>query len=302
MTFYFFLDSTIKSVTNQFLPDFHETLSESLVQKLNNFSFADERNLQSVVLQRDLRGSLGLQITEGSDGKVYIQSVIPGGPADICGEVHTGDQIIAVNRTNLLNLKYEDALEVLKSSGPCVEFLLSQVSKSSLKGSQLKRMSYPNTNRLYNSCAIPKSESPVEKHVTENCHDVTNRRKHRNESDVPYHKHIRYDFENNCNLNRNVSKSCSQLSDNRLNRAVIVDMIPKPERIIENLIFKTDDNLFRFEDQQLCSVMPIAMPRSLGLSRKWRGPVKYPVTPIKRIVDNDSSNYNTGSDEEQVFI
>ncbi|KAK4881258.1 hypothetical protein RN001_004577 [Aquatica leii] len=334
----YILDSSIKSNGNQFLPDFQETLSESLIEKLNKFSFAEECTLYSVSIERDLNGSLGLQIMEGSDGKVYIQSVIPGGPAHLQGNIHIGDQIVAVNGRNLLSMKYIDALELLKISGKKVEFVLSHVtvSKNSIHhqptlplaelklknemkykmnlanineshakvmniSNKLKRMSYPNAilNNFQDE-HLNIGNNLVEKYVTESCHDITN--PHKLKSDVPYHKHIRYDLEEaksggHTNLNKTMSKSCTHIFDRNSNndRAIIVDMIPKVKSCLES---KED------KDCSKRSIPAIPLPRSLGLSRKWRGPVRYPVTPIKKsqTTQDDSSNYGTASDEEQIFI
>lgn len=56
-------------------------------------------------------------------------------------------------------------------------------------------------------------------------------------------------------------------------KAVIVDMIPK-------------QGLKR------------ALPRSLGLGRRWNGPVRYPVTPLKKTGGGEDET----SEDEQVFI
>lgn len=72
------------------MPDFHESLSESLLDKFNNMSFAEERLFSTVTVEKDRNGSLGIQITQGSDGNVYIQTVITGGAASITGQMNTG--------------------------------------------------------------------------------------------------------------------------------------------------------------------------------------------------------------------
>lgn len=53
-------------------------------------SITEERILRSVTLEKDESGSLGIQVTEGSDGAVYIQAVVPGGAADKQGVVKRG--------------------------------------------------------------------------------------------------------------------------------------------------------------------------------------------------------------------
>lgn len=42
-------------------------------------------------LSRDKNGSIGVQITEGCDGGVYVQSVATGGSADKLGLIHKGN-------------------------------------------------------------------------------------------------------------------------------------------------------------------------------------------------------------------
>ena len=332
------------------------------MNKLNNFSFAEERILQTVVVEKDSNGSLGIQITQGSDGKVYIQSVIPGGPSHSTGCVNIGDQIVAVNGQNLLTLKYNDALQLLKITGRKVEFILSQAnhlknqtncesnarklrldsnvneSRSALTKlektmNRLKRISYPgvlNNHYLTNINA----DSKLEKHITESCFDISNLDKYLsnynvdNPTEVPYHKHIRYEIEPEMNLlvhynvsshsssknsplSKNISKSCTQIfvdEKNDNDRAVIVDMIPKTTLKLGEFQ-SLDRKILRLGMKERCNdygkvVPPIALPRSLGLSRKWRGPVKYPVTPVKITPDeaDESSVYVTTSDDEQVFI
>lgn len=65
-------------------------MSASLVARLEEFSFADERVLQTIKLKRGHGGSIGLQVTEGNDGGVYVQAVSVGGSADMAGNVNKG--------------------------------------------------------------------------------------------------------------------------------------------------------------------------------------------------------------------
>ncbi|GJQ69615.1 hypothetical protein Trydic_g6706 [Trypoxylus dichotomus] len=363
------IGSSIKS-DNNFLPDLQESLSRSLVDKLNNFSFDDERILQSVTVVKDAKGSLGMQITEGSDGRVYVQSVIHGGPAYLTGSIHSGDQIIAVDGKNLLRMKYEDALDVLlKNTEPAVGFVLSQYVNTAVQDnlSSRNKSKSDGLQRTMNKlrqirCRPPQIALPydfvssrclenasvvdggaLEKHLTENCYDVSNLRKHNSstncdETTVPYHKHVRYEIETGNNdsgfssysptlkssrpirkgsaLNRTLSKSCTQIyvdresnRDDNKDRAVIVEMIPKrlhgrqvPDyRSLDRKLFEGVESDNR---KPLANSSSIALPRSLGLSRKWKGPVRYPVTPVKKTPElNENSNvYVTTSDEEQVFI
>jgi hypothetical protein len=42
-------------------------------------------------VRRDKSGNLGIQIKAGSDGGLYVQSVVPYGPAAGLGTVHRGE-------------------------------------------------------------------------------------------------------------------------------------------------------------------------------------------------------------------
>ncbi|KAL1501845.1 hypothetical protein ABEB36_007095 [Hypothenemus hampei] len=212
----FVLDSTFSPL----LPNFQETINDSFLERLNNISFAEERVMHCVTLLRDSRGSLGLQVTEGSDGNVYVQSILPGGPFHL---IFPGDQVIAVNGLSLLGRKYSESLELLKESREKMELILSR--------------------------AVKKVRSSIEeKHTVESC----------------------------CEVNSAKYKD----------RAIVVEMIPKKVGL---------------ESESLKKKATVALPRSLGLSRKWYGPVRYPVTPIKKVNCDIVEIYGT-SDEEQVFI
>lgn len=314
------------------------------MEKLNSLSFAEERVLCTVAIERDHKGSLGIQITEGSDGNVYIQSVIHGGPAHATGNIQRGDQVVAVDGESLLGIKYNQALDLLKNRGNIVEFILargtpnsqprSQVNARTYKDLQMKdennycsdrsQMSFVSRNRS-KTC-----DSPIEKHLTESCYDISNFHKYglsNKYQGIPYHKHIRYEIEQEKllpknkqfslsklmtpnTLNKTMSKSCSHLYSQDRDRAIVVEMIPKENvdlscfHSLDRKYLKTlthDDN----NTKSPGTIPPIALPRSLGLGRKWRGPVRYPVTPIKKsATDNDADGYAyiSTSDEEQVFI
>ncbi|XP_068082932.1 tyrosine-protein phosphatase non-receptor type 13 [Anabrus simplex] len=131
------LNSSIKSIDETFQVDLQESLSESLMEKIGKISFEEERILRSVRLRRGTNGSLGVQISKGEDGGVYIHSVMPNGPAALLGTVHKGDKVVAVDSHNLLNMKYEDALQLLLASGDEVELVLSQFCASNSQSSSV---------------------------------------------------------------------------------------------------------------------------------------------------------------------
>nr|CAD7198666.1 unnamed protein product [Timema douglasi] len=139
----FVVNSSIKSVDERFEIDIHESLSESFLQKFNNISFEEERILKTVMLERDEDGSLGIKIIEGSDGGLYIQSILPHGSAAKLGLIHKGDQLIAANGRSLLNMRYEEALQLLQSLSRELELVLSQSCRNT-----------PNGNIIHHSSAI----------------------------------------------------------------------------------------------------------------------------------------------------
>lgn len=102
-------------------------LNTSLFEKLDNMGCVQgERVFVTVTLERDQMNALGLQVAEGSDGNVYIKSITPDSPADLCKKLLPGDQIISVNGKTLLNVKYDKALGMLQSAPRIVELIVLQ--------------------------------------------------------------------------------------------------------------------------------------------------------------------------------
>ncbi|EFN88990.1 FERM and PDZ domain-containing protein 2 [Harpegnathos saltator] len=120
------LNADIRTDDETFRVPEDESMSASLMARLEELSFAEERILHTINLERGHGGSIGLQVTEGNDGGVYVQAVSVGGSADMAGNVNKGDRIVAINKQNLLNLRYEDALKMLQSSSETIELVLSQ--------------------------------------------------------------------------------------------------------------------------------------------------------------------------------
>lgn len=69
-------------------------MSTSLLARFDELSFAEERILRTIKLERGHGGSIGLQVTEGNDGGVYVQAVSVGGSADMSGNVNKGEQSV----------------------------------------------------------------------------------------------------------------------------------------------------------------------------------------------------------------
>ena len=84
------IDADIRTNDETFRIGHDDTMSASLAARLQELSFAEERILQTIRLERGHGGSIGLQVTEGNDGGVYVQAVSVGGSADMAGNVNKG--------------------------------------------------------------------------------------------------------------------------------------------------------------------------------------------------------------------
>lgn len=85
-----FTDADIRTDDETFRITNDETLSSSLAARLEELSFAEERILNTIKLERGHGGSIGLQVTEGNDGGVYVSAISVGGSADMSGNVNKG--------------------------------------------------------------------------------------------------------------------------------------------------------------------------------------------------------------------
>ncbi|CRK95274.1 CLUMA_CG008699, isoform A [Clunio marinus] len=149
------VESSIKSINinNNFsMPN--ETMSQSLLEKFEDISCTDDRVLSQITIVKDpvfssdklnfksqsLRNlttsnvdnlitgySMGISIVQGnSDNYVYVKELVRNGPGDRNG-ICVGDQIVSVDGTSLLNLPYDEALQILQKSGKTVTLIVSQV-------------------------------------------------------------------------------------------------------------------------------------------------------------------------------
>uniref|UniRef100_A0A669CHC2 Discs large MAGUK scaffold protein 4 n=1 Tax=Oreochromis niloticus TaxID=8128 RepID=A0A669CHC2_ORENI len=93
------------SVQNQFLPVFSTT------------------EPRRVLIHRGSTG-LGFNIVGGEDGEgIFISFILAGGPADLSGELHKGDQILSVNGVDLRMATHEQAAAALKNAGQTVTII-----------------------------------------------------------------------------------------------------------------------------------------------------------------------------------
>ncbi|XP_044762452.1 disks large 1 tumor suppressor protein isoform X4 [Coccinella septempunctata] len=82
------------------------------------------RDVRTVVLHKGGSG-LGFNIVGGEDGEgIFISFILAGGPADLCGELRRGDQILSVNGINLRNATHEEAAQALKGTSQTVTIVV----------------------------------------------------------------------------------------------------------------------------------------------------------------------------------
>ena len=82
--------------------------------------------VREVILTRRHGEGLGFNIVGGDDGEagIFISHVVPGGVADINGELRVADRILQVNNTDLRNSTHEEAAWVLKNAGDNVPLIV----------------------------------------------------------------------------------------------------------------------------------------------------------------------------------
>ena len=131
----------------------NETMSLSLIEKFEDISCTEDRVLSQITIVKEpvfsdklnyksqsLRNisscnvdnfitgySMGVSIVQGqSDNYVYVKELVKNGPGYRMG-ISVGDQIVSVDGTSLLNLPYNDALELLQNTGKTVTLIVSQI-------------------------------------------------------------------------------------------------------------------------------------------------------------------------------
>lgn len=83
---------------------------------------------ETIVIERDLSSGLGLSIAGGTDNPhavgeygIFITKLTTDSPAEMCGLIQLGDQILSVNDVSLQDVTHADAVNALKSAGTRVE-------------------------------------------------------------------------------------------------------------------------------------------------------------------------------------
>ena len=86
-------------------------------------------SLITVPLTRDAHNGFGFSLTGGvgnqlapNDPAIYVSKLVHDGPAHRCGQIQVGDQIVAVNGTQLTKVPYHWALQLIRSSPPSSSF------------------------------------------------------------------------------------------------------------------------------------------------------------------------------------
>ncbi|XP_074658045.1 disks large homolog 1-like isoform X2 [Tubulanus polymorphus] len=78
---------------------------------------------RKIILKKASTG-LGFNIVGGEDGEgIFVSFILAGGPADLSGELHRGDQLLKVNGVDLQQATHEDAAAALKGAPEAVEII-----------------------------------------------------------------------------------------------------------------------------------------------------------------------------------
>ncbi|CAH1781914.1 unnamed protein product [Owenia fusiformis] len=81
------------------------------------------REPRKIILHKGNNG-LGFNIVGGEDGEgIFVSFIVAGGSADLSGELRRGDQLLAVNDTDLREATHEQAATTLKNAGDTVEIV-----------------------------------------------------------------------------------------------------------------------------------------------------------------------------------
>ncbi|KAF2362090.1 SH3 domain [Trinorchestia longiramus] len=114
--------STNANAPNNVHPPPMEVYNNNVVdgqrQQLDNAH--TQPDIRQCTLHRGTEG-LGFNIVGGEDSEgIFISFLLAGGVADSCGQLKRGDQILAVNNTDLRHATHEQAAQTLKGAGQTV--------------------------------------------------------------------------------------------------------------------------------------------------------------------------------------
>ena len=81
------------------------------------------RNPRKVIMNKGQIG-LGFNIVGGRNGEgIFIPLILAGGPADLNGTLHRGDQLLSVNSIDVMHCPYEQVVDELRRAGETVEII-----------------------------------------------------------------------------------------------------------------------------------------------------------------------------------
>ncbi|XP_039217115.1 tyrosine-protein phosphatase non-receptor type 13 isoform X1 [Crotalus tigris] len=137
------LNASLERKKNEFDSSSTEDTDQAFVidglQTEKNIVSLPEREVNLINLNKDEKYGLGFEITGGEktgkfDLGIFIQSVTPGGPADLQGSLKPGDRLISVNSVSLEGVSHLAALEIIEHAPENVTLVVSQPKDGSVKG------------------------------------------------------------------------------------------------------------------------------------------------------------------------
>ncbi|KAK6626436.1 hypothetical protein RUM44_008909 [Polyplax serrata] len=132
------IDLSIRSCQEDFNYNSHESISPNLANRFDTAPWENERILKRVHRSKDKYGSYGLEVIEGSNGGILVENIFKRSTETEMEDIKRGDELIAVNGICLLNLKFSEALNVLKSAGNDIEILVSRRPMEVIKKKEKK--------------------------------------------------------------------------------------------------------------------------------------------------------------------
>lgn len=196
-------------------------------------------------------------------------------------------QILAVNGKSLLNLSYDQSLKILQNTGTTVELTVSQIYKKSIPSKPV-----PIANNVQ-----PNTKTSTVRNITRSMKNSFKFKKDRKDIDVKtsnVHKMTKNVDDSDPTADRN----CRNGNDKSTFKVRSMPDLPKVTIYPCNGV--TDRFLFYFflccVEFQVVGTVPKhqsndkgTIPRTMGLSRKYVGPVRYPVTPIRPSSSNSAT-------------
>lgn len=250
------------------------------------------------------RYTLGISIIQGTDNNVYVKDLTAGGPGERAG-VQVGDQIIAVDGVSLLTLPYGESLRRLQQTGRVVILVLSQIFQKQKQriapGLQqqpdvdyMQRIRYETTDvddcggaTGYRSDMMMDTRNEVKKIggasdvLRDRYDDDDNEWRSRSLSaakSLPDLPQVSYKCQSTSNTEYTIQtywNSIRRICDNilQMKSSILIEQIisSTPHQINGAFLHKPDNR----NDQQRC---PTTMSAA---SRRYVGPVRYPVTPMR---------------------